>query len=92
MTTREDRAALSNDGLTIYFASDRMGGLGDKDIWVGTRANADGNFGSFSSLQAINSSQRDIDVALAADETEIVFSSNRGAGRFQLYRSLRSCQ
>ena len=91
MTTREDRAAISNDGFTIYFTSDRAGGQGDKDIWVGTRMDVRGNFGDFDDLQAVNGPHRDIDVFLSADETELFIASNRG-GRFLLYRSLLNCQ
>jgi Tol biopolymer transport system component len=90
-TSREDRAALSNDGLTLYFTSDRTGGLGDKDIWVATRSSAQGDFSNFTDLRVLNTTARDIDVALSADETELVFASKR-SGQFRLYRSLRTCQ
>jgi Tol biopolymer transport system component len=89
--SREDRAALSNDGLVLYFASDRAGGQGDKDLWTATRASPQGDFAGITNLPVLNTNQRDIDVALSADVRELVFSSNRG-GRFQLYRSLRDCQ
>jgi Tol biopolymer transport system component len=89
--TREDRAALSNDGLTIYFVSDRTGGLGDKDIWVATRTSPQGDFGNITNLEVVNSPQRDIDVALSSDEREIFFVSKR-SGQFRLYHSIRNCQ
>jgi Tol biopolymer transport system component len=90
-TSREDRAALSNDGLTLYFTSNRTGGAGDRDIWVATRPNTQSDFANVTNLQAINSTARDADVALSADETEMVFSSKR-SGQFRLYRSIRNCQ
>ena len=34
--------ALSADGLTLLFVSDRPGGLGKQDIWMCTRARANG--------------------------------------------------
>jgi hypothetical protein len=34
----DNNAALSPDGLSLYFASDRPGGLGAIDIWVSRRA------------------------------------------------------
>jgi hypothetical protein len=89
--TREDRAALSNDGLSIYFVSDRTGGQGDKDIWFAKRTSTQGEFGNFTNLQEVNGPQRDIDVALSSDERELFFASKRGAS-FQLYRSIRNCQ
>ena len=91
MTTREDRAALSNNLLTIYFTSDRAGGQGDKDIWEARRANTQSDFANLTNLQQINGPQRDIDISLSSDETELVFASNR-SGRFRLYRSIRVCQ
>src|SRR5690242_3415474 len=34
----ESAPALSADGLTLYFASDRPGGFGGTDLWVSHRA------------------------------------------------------
>ncbi|PYQ62774.1 MAG: hypothetical protein DMF58_00800 [Acidobacteria bacterium] len=34
---------LSGDGMTLYFTSDRAGGLGANDIWVSTRERRRGN-------------------------------------------------
>lgn len=34
----ESRAALSKDGLSLYFHSNRVGGFGANDIWVSQRA------------------------------------------------------
>lgn len=42
-------------------------------------------------LQNVNSTARDIDPALAADESELVFVSKR-SGQFRLCHALRSCQ
>ena len=90
-TTREDRAALSNDGLTIYFASDRPGGVGGKDLWMGTRTSAQASFSNFTNLKALSSTASDIDVSLSRDETELLFASNR-IGDARIYRSVRTCQ
>jgi Tol biopolymer transport system component len=37
-TSNDWGAALSADGMTIYFASDRAGGVGLLDVWVATRS------------------------------------------------------
>ena len=37
--------SISNDGLTLYFASERPGGLGEADLWVTTRPTISGPFG-----------------------------------------------
>ena len=34
----ETSSAISTDGLTLWFGSDRPGGAGDIDVWVSTRA------------------------------------------------------
>lgn len=90
-TSHEDRAAMSSDGRTLYFISDRSGGVGDKDVWVATRATTRDDFAGISNLAAVNSSARDVDVSLSADETELFFASKR-SGQFRLYRSVRACQ
>jgi len=37
----DNNPTLSSDGLSLYFASDRPGGLGNTDIWVARRASID---------------------------------------------------
>ncbi|MFC1793417.1 LamG-like jellyroll fold domain-containing protein [Planctomycetota bacterium] len=34
----DDHPSISADGLSLYFSSDRSGGLGNTDIWITTRA------------------------------------------------------
>jgi hypothetical protein len=36
--TRDENPTLSADGLSLYFISDRPGGVGGVDIWVTRRA------------------------------------------------------
>src|SRR6266702_6670065 len=33
--------AISKDGLTLYFSSDRVGGIGSHDIWITKRPTVD---------------------------------------------------
>lgn len=40
-TFNEQGPTLSNDGLSLYFGSDRPGGLGEFDLWVARRACSD---------------------------------------------------
>jgi OOP family OmpA-OmpF porin len=89
--SREDSVALSSDGLTIYFSSDRLGGLGDRDIWYATRSDTQGTFANAANLAQANSTLIDTDVTLSADDTELFFSSSR-SGVVQLWRSVRVCQ
>jgi hypothetical protein len=34
---------LSGDGMTLYFSSDRPGGMGGNDLWMSTRQRRRGN-------------------------------------------------
>jgi len=36
-SARDGRPSISADGLSLYFISNRPGGVGDYDIWVTTR-------------------------------------------------------
>jgi Tol biopolymer transport system component len=90
-TSNEGRAVLSNDELTIYFASERPGGLGSMDLWVATRNDRAGSFSQVSNLAGLNSSGLDLDPFLSADGRELMFSSSRD-GRIRLWRSVRECQ
>jgi hypothetical protein len=90
-TSNEGRAVLSNDGLTVYFASERPGGVGSVDLWVATRNDGSGSFSEVTNLAGLNSSSFDTDPFLSADERELLFSSARD-GRVRLWRSVRDCE
>jgi hypothetical protein len=44
-TSLEGCSMQSPDGLSLYFASDRLGGLGATDIWVAHRVSTDASWG-----------------------------------------------
>jgi hypothetical protein len=46
---------VSADGLVMFFASDRPGGVGSNDIWVATRTDTTLPFGNITSLAALSS-------------------------------------
>src|SRR6266511_4331926 len=46
---------LTADGLTIYFTSDRPGGLGGDDLWVSRRESTDAPWGEPENLAILNS-------------------------------------
>jgi WD40-like Beta Propeller Repeat len=80
---------LSADGLTLYFASDRMGGMGGLDLWQATRAAADPGkpFGNVKNLGDINKMGDDLD-PITPDGKTISFASDRDqAGDFNLLAS-----
>jgi hypothetical protein len=90
-TSDEGRAVLGNDGLTIYFSSNRPGGVGDRDLWLATRNDPTTTFSQISNLASVNSSSMDTDPVLSADERELLFASARD-GQIRLWRSVRVCE
>jgi hypothetical protein len=56
----ETTPAVSADGRTLWFASDRAGGLGDLDIWVATRGARGQAWSAPVNLAALNSTAKDI--------------------------------
>lgn len=93
----EQGGSISKDGLSLYFHSDRAGGFGGTDIWVGRRACSDAsdpacawqtpaNAGS-----NVNTSANETAPRLTIDGHRLYFTSNRpgGFGRNDLYVSRR---
>jgi Tol biopolymer transport system component len=72
---------LSRDGLRLYMASDRPGGLGGLDIWVAERSTPDGPFGAPVNMGApINSEHNDFCPSPLRDGHGFMFVSNRPGG------------
>ena len=90
-SARDDRPAVSSDGLTIIFSSDRAGTAGDLDLWLATRSNAQADFSNPTNLSALNSTASDGEPNFSADDRELFFISSRG-GSFEIYRAVRACQ
>lgn len=87
---REEGFSLSGDGLTLFFASDRLLD-GDMDLFVARRADAGASFATPEPLVELNGTADELDPQLSPDGRELFFSSSR-QGVFQLFRSLRQCQ
>jgi len=88
----EQAAFISKDGLSLYFASNRTGGLGGTDIWVSRRASLDEPWGEPENLGApINSASSEFAPSLTIDGHTLFFQSTRpgGFGGFDLYASRR---
>ncbi len=56
----ETSAAISTDGLTLWFGSDRAGGAGANDIWVTARATRASAWSTPENVGALNSPADDI--------------------------------
>lgn len=87
----ENNATLSPDGLSLYFTSDRAGGLGLTDIWVSHRDCEDCAWGAPVNLgPPINATSTDIAPTISIDGHLLFFASGRdpagGVGDIYLAR------
>jgi WD40 repeat protein len=79
---------LSDDGLVLYFSSDRVV-AGDQDLFVTSRPDARSPFGSVRPLRELSATgSQDRDPWLSPDGHEMYFSSDRG-GTLKIYRATR---
>jgi hypothetical protein len=70
--------AISGDGLTLVFTSDRSGGLGSWDLWMATRASVQDPWGTPVNLgPAVNGSGWDGEGGLSWDGRALFFDSQR---------------
>lgn len=80
-TFNEQGPAISKDGLSLYFGSDRPGGFGGLDIWVSQRATREEPWGPPVNLGAmVNTADTENIPALSRDEHWIFFNSIRSGG------------
>jgi len=89
----EQGPALSNDGLSLYFGSDRAGGFGIFDLWVSHRACVDCPWESPVNLGAtVNTAAGETEPSLSIDGHLLFFTSARpgGAGGQDIYLTRRS--
>jgi Tol biopolymer transport system component len=77
--SEEGTPFISVDGRSLYFFSNRggEGSLGDRDIWVATRAGSSGAFDAPRVVPGINSPELDHLPWLSADGLELLFVSDR---------------
>lgn len=66
---------ISNDGLSLYFSSDRPGGIGGYDIWVAKRENINKPWQQAENLgNTVNSYYSDSDPSISTDNLTLYFS------------------
>jgi Tol biopolymer transport system component len=91
--TIDSGPAVSKDGCSLFFHSDRPGGIGNTDIYVSQRNSEDQPWGAPSNLGAVvNSTAFENVPALSRDEHWLFFHSERapGSGSFDLWASYRA--
>jgi hypothetical protein len=89
--------SISNDGLELYFASNRSGGYGAGDLYVSTRVTTDSNWGTPMNLgPTINNSSADYCPFISSDGLALFFSSDNlgpfrpgGLGRSDIWVTMR---
>ncbi len=86
----ETAANISPDGKTIYFVSDRKGGLGGKDIWYST-LDDQGKWGNAVNMgESINSAEDEESVFIHPSGNAIFFSSkgHNSMGGYDVFKSV----
>src|SRR5256714_5800460 len=89
----EWHAAISADGLTIFFSTDRPGGFGDFDLWVAERPRPDADWGPARNLgPKINTFSGEYTPELSPDRPWLFFATGgfAMAEKFNVYASFRS--
>lgn len=85
----EPSLCISADGKTMYFISDRKGGMGGKDIWM-CRKEKDGNWSKPENLgPTINTAENEESPFLTKDGNTLYFSSegHNSMGGYDVFRS-----
>jgi hypothetical protein len=75
--SNDNYAVLSKDQLTIYFTSNRPGGLGKDDLWFATRESIDSPWRDPQNMASINSADIDSLPFLSPNEHVLYFYSQR---------------
>lgn len=87
--SHESSASIAPDGRTIYFVSDRKGGVGKRDIWKATK-DKDGNWTDAENLgKTINTSKNEEAVFIHPDGKTLYFSSqgHNSIGGYDIFKS-----
>ena len=87
-TPNEERfPVMTTDELTLYFGSDRAGGLGF-DVWKATRSSTADAFANVVNVAEVNSSGEDYPSWISDDGCRLYFASDRDVGE-DLYVATR---
>jgi len=92
----ETSSAISTDGLTLWFGSDRPGGVGANDIWVSQRATRAAGWSTPVNVVALNSPADDIPrppgehaLVMPMASTKASAINTASGGNYQTYLAAR---
>jgi hypothetical protein len=85
-------AFVSGDGLEILFSSARVGGTGNRDLWISRRLSMMAPGGAPAALGEVNSVNDEQNPSLSGDGLVVFFSSDREGtkGREDIYTAFRA--
>jgi len=76
-------ASISADGLSLYFISNRAGGIGGRDIWVTTRETTDDDWGEPVNVgPTVNTPAGEYGVSISSDGLSLYFDTLQAGGAF----------
>ena len=80
-TADDGLPSISSDGRMLFFASNRSGGLGNRDLWVTKRATPDDDWGTPVNLGPnVNGGGYEIGPCVSADGRTLYFQSGQNRG------------
>jgi Tol biopolymer transport system component len=85
----ENSPVVTPDELTLYFSSDRPGGLGSLDIYTSTRSTTADAFGAPIALTSVNTASTDTPTWVSPDGCALYFSRAETNVGYQLYVAMR---
>ena len=87
--SEESSPAVSLDGLTLWFGSDRPGGSGAMDIWVSTRNDRSSDWSTPTPVTALNSTGYEIPRPVGDHGLQMPLSRHGSSGNYQTYMATR---
>jgi hypothetical protein len=88
MASSDHSAVTTTDELTLFFSSDRAGGIGGNDLYVATRTSTADGFGVPANLQIVNTTSNESPSWVSADGCVLYFT--RGpTGAYDIYTTTR---
>jgi len=86
--TNDSDPVITSDGLTLFWSTDRPGGMGELDVWQARRSSATAAFTDLAPVTAVNSPAFDSPSDVSADGCRLYLTSTRG-GRTAIFVATR---